>query len=101
MPVSTAGSFYAVATEDAEVDLVGDNVEMDLSRVYQLPQLLRLTADPLPVKVQLVCGPIQHPLPSGFSGERPAAPPPHRRHCWPRGKQLRKIGVQISKIIVN
>ncbi|KAK3930589.1 hypothetical protein KUF71_005323 [Frankliniella fusca] len=71
VPVSAAGSFYAVATDDVvdgDVDHGEVDVDVDLSRVYQLPQLLRLTAEPLPVKVQLVCGPIQSPLPGGFSG---------------------------------
>ncbi|XP_026274244.1 uncharacterized protein LOC113203666 [Frankliniella occidentalis] len=71
VPVSAAGSFYAVATDDVvdgDADHGEVDVDVDLSRVYQLPQLLRLTAEPLPVKVQLVCGPIQSPLPGGFSG---------------------------------
>ena len=59
VPLSTTGQFFAVS-------LGGAAVEAAHAPLYLLPQLLR--DNRLPVRAQLVAGPLPVPLPVGFTG---------------------------------
>ena len=59
VPLSTTGQFFAVS-------LGGAAAEEAYAPLYLLPQLLRNNR--LPVRVQLVAGPLPAPLPLGFTG---------------------------------